>query len=80
MYSNSAYKIPKYNVYLNPTKKIIKEDIAEEELIRFLYGMYNRGITKEHPIKYSTTTPFDIQGLINAVEAEGIIIIDRISG
>lgn len=76
MYSNSEYKIPKYNVYLNPTKKIIKEDIAEEALIRFLYGMYNKGTTQVQPIKYNTTIPFDIQGLINAVESEGIIIID----
>lgn len=76
MYSNSEYKIPKYNVYLNPTKKIIKEDIAEEALIRFLYDMYNKGTTQVHPIKYNTTIPFDIQGLINAVESEGIIIID----
>ncbi|WPH66897.1 TreF [Staphylococcus phage CUB-A] len=78
MYSNSVYKIPMYNVYHNPSKKIIKEDIDETELIQLLFDMYNKSITQVHPIKYSTTTPFNIQGLINAVESEGNIIINRI--
>lgn len=77
MYSNSVYKIPRYNVYHNPSKKIIKEDIDETELIQLLATMYEKGITHVRPTMYQVGFDFDIRSLINAVEAEGNIIINR---
>ncbi|WBF81468.1 hypothetical protein [Staphylococcus virus vB_SurM-PSU2] len=78
MYSNSVYKIPKYNVYHNPSKRIIKEGIDEKELIHLLATMYEKGITKVRPTIYQVGFDFVIGSLINAVEAEGNIIIHRL--
>ena len=78
MYSNSVYKIPRYNVYHNPSKKIIKEDIDIRELVHLLFTMHEKNIIKAYPMDYGLSLlTINVQELIKDVEAEGNIIINR---
>ena len=78
MYSNSVYKMPKYNVYHNQSKKIIKEDIDIRELVYLLFTMHEKNIIKAYPMDYGLSLlTIDVQELIKDVEAEGNIIINR---
>lgn len=68
-----------YNVYHNPTKKVIKEYVNLRSLVKLLFTMYEKDIIQVDPSRYGQSLlDLDIRGLINAVEAEGNIIINRI--
>ncbi|ARM69280.1 TreF [Staphylococcus phage vB_Sau_S24] len=71
-----------YTVYHRQSMKTIKDYLSRSDLIEFLYETWNKDISKVYPTDYTTyETKFcidiDLDRLIEAVNEEGILLINR---
>ena len=71
-----------YTVYHRQSMKTIKDYLSRSDLIGFLYETWNKDISNIHPTDYTTyETKFcidiDVVRLIEAVNEEGILLINR---
>lgn len=65
-----------YTVYHRQSMKTIKDKLDRSGLIYFLYETWNKDISKVYPSDYIDEN-IDINGLIEAVNEEGILLIHR---
>ncbi|WOZ17608.1 hypothetical protein [Staphylococcus phage vB_SauM-V1SA15] len=65
-----------YTVYHRQSMKTIKDKLDREGLTLFLYETWNKDISKVYP-SYYIDENIDINGLIEAVNEEGILLIHR---
>lgn len=71
-----------YTVYHRQSMKTIKDYLSRSDLIDFLYKTWHKDISNIHPTDYTMyETKFcidiDIDRLIEAVNEEGILLINR---
>lgn len=71
-----------YTVYHSDSMKAIKRDLDRSSLIHLLYETWHKDISNIYPTDYTTyETKFcidiDIDRLIEAVNEEGILLINR---
>ena len=71
-----------YTVYHKQSMKTIKDKLDREGLTLFLYDTWHKDISKVYPTDYTTyETKFcidiDIDRLIEAVNREGVLLINR---
>ena len=65
-----------YTVYHKQSMKTIIDKLDREGLTLFLYETWNKDISKIYPSDYIDEN-IDINGLIEAVNEEGILLINR---
>ncbi len=65
-----------YTVYHRQSMKTIIDKLDREGLTLFLYETWNKDISKVYPSDYIDEN-IDINGLIEAVNEEGILLINR---